>query len=54
MTTCEVCDCTLDGEAMDMPLRLGTNADYVCCYTCETVLHDTVSGYEVSVDSTAT
>ena len=54
MTTCEVCNCTLDGEAMDMPVRLGTSAYYVCCYTCETVMRDTGIGCGASVDSTIT
>lgn len=41
MTTCEICDCVLDGKDIETPVRLEKDAYYVCGYTCETVLYET-------------
>ena len=54
MKTCEVCDCTLDSEVASEPMRFGESAYYVCCYTCETVMQETVVSHGPSVRSTIT
>lgn len=41
----------LDGEDLETPIELDEDAYYVCCYTCETVVYETVARRNIRAGS---